>query len=48
MQWSPYSSKDRAARLDLNSQEFKDDISKAIEDGCNFKKNNFYITVRMA
>ena len=36
VQWSPYSSKDRAARFDLNSQEFKDDISKAIEDGCNF------------
>ena len=36
VQWSPYSSKDRAARFDLNSQEFKDDISKAIKDGCNF------------
>ena len=35
VQWSPYSSKDRAAKFDLNSQEFKDDISKAIADGCN-------------
>ena len=36
VQWSPYSSKDRAAKFDLNSQEFKEDISKAIADGCNF------------
>jgi len=35
VQWSPYSSKDRAAKFDLNSQEFKEDISKAIADGCN-------------
>jgi len=36
VQWSPYSSKNRAAKFDLNSQEFKEDISKAIADGCNF------------
>ena len=36
VQWSPYSSTSRAAKFDLNSQEFKEDISKAIADGCNF------------
>ena len=36
VQWSPYSSTNRAAKFDLNSQEFKEDISKAIADGCNF------------
>ena len=35
VQWKPYSSTDRAAKFDLNTQEFKDDISKAIADGCN-------------
>ena len=35
VQWSPYSSNDRAAKFDLNSQEFKEDISKSIADGCN-------------
>ena len=36
VQWSPYSSTSRAAKFDLNSQEFKEDISKAQSDGCNF------------
>ena len=36
VQWSPYSSTTRAAKFDLNSQELKEDISKAIADGCNF------------
>ena len=36
VQWSPYSSVERAAKFDLNSQELKEDISKAITDGCNF------------
>ena len=36
VQWSPYSSRNRAAKFDLNSQEFKEDISKAIADGCKF------------
>ena len=36
VQWSPYSSTNRAAKFDLNSQEFKEDISKAIADGCDF------------
>tara|TARA_Y100001970_G_C14239931_1_gene864259 strand:+ start:3278 stop:3646 length:369 start_codon:yes stop_codon:yes gene_type:complete len=35
IQWTPYQRASVAAKFDLNSQNFKNDIETSIKDGCN-------------